>query len=174
MTGQRLSKLFYAFFNPEGRCDRRGLLIAAGVLFLMQILAMIYLTAFNEPLTGVIAITFHLGFLWMAFVAMSKRLHDIGLSAWWVGKALAATVLSSVALAVLLMLFLPRSSFEPGGIGHLVTVLGNMFPIIVMTLWAHFKRGIDVDNHYGPVPGNSGFSFPASLTHISELPASAP
>jgi uncharacterized membrane protein YhaH (DUF805 family) len=168
------ARLCYAFFNPEGRSDRRGLLIAAGVLFVLQGLALIYLTAFERPLTGVTATGLHVGFLWLAFVAMSKRLHDIGLSAWWVGKALAATVLSTVVLAVILMLFLPKSSFDPGGIGYLVTVIGNMAPIVAMTLWAHCKRGQDIVNQYGPVPGRSGFSFPDAIRRISPLPAATP
>jgi uncharacterized membrane protein YhaH (DUF805 family) len=164
----------YAFLNPAGRSNRRGLLVSAGALLTLQMIAVVVYFGFDLPKTGTSAQLCHVAFLWLAFVAMSKRLHDLSLSAWWIGKAMASVVVSTVILAIGLMFFMEQSAFEPGGKGYLIVVLGNMVPIFVMTMWVHFQRGVDVDNRYGPVPaGWSGFTFPSTLNQTSPLPVEA-
>ncbi len=164
------SQLIYAFLNPDGRSDRRGLLMAAVWLLCLQAFAVTALMAFDLPPLGAVAIACHIAFVWIAFVAASKRLHDLGLSAWWIGKGLAATVVSTVILAAILMCVMDQAAFETGQDGYFLVVGGNILPVFAMTLWLHVQRGMSGGNIYGPLPGASGFSMPG-LSHTSPLPA---
>ena len=168
MTGPQI---IYAFLNPRGRSDRRGLLLTALGLLGLQAILVGLMIEWDVPPTGAVAILGHGIFLWLAYVAATKRLHDAGLSAWWIGKGLAATLVSTIILAAVLMCFLEDAAFETGGLGYMIVVAGNILPVFAMTLWLHIQPGQPTANAYGPVPGASGFSFPDDISHTSQLPA---
>ena len=150
------------FFDPRGRCDRRGLLVIASVLLTLQVAAFGLSFAGFLPRGSLAGTALDLIVVWSAFVGTSKRLHDVGLPVWWVGAAFAAVVTSTIVLTILLMCFLPDAAFEVGGTGYIVVLAGNMLPVFGLCLWMHCVRGERRDNHFGPEPDASGFSHPIS------------
>lgn len=144
--------------TPSGRCDRRGLLIAALMLLTLQaaqVAAMIGLSVpHNHPFavlsTGVL--------LWLSTTAVAKRLHDLSLSAWRILWAALGVVAWSVAVGVGVVAVFGAEGIEPGQAGYWTAILATMVPVLAMTLWLHFARGTPATNGYGPVPAGFGFS----------------
>lgn len=147
--------------DPRGRCDRKGFLTAAGALLALQATAVLGLwlseTAFDS---GIVAAG-NLAFLWLGYAAVSKRLHDIGRSAWWVPGGILAWVLGATIAAVGVVLFAGPQVLEPGRPGYWVVFAVMMLPLLGIALWLHFAAGEPGANRYGPAPAGGGFSTPA-------------
>lgn len=147
--------------DPRGRCNRTGFLTIAFAMLGVQIAcAGAFLatgTSFEGPIAGVLNAVF----FWLVTAAISKRLHDLGLSAWWILKAAIAIFLWSVLFTLGLMLAMDPVQFEPGGPGYYMAVGGTTVPVFVGVLWLHFVHGQSGDNVYGPEPAGWGLSHPA-------------
>ncbi|MEQ1577608.1 MAG: DUF805 domain-containing protein [Hyphomicrobium sp.] len=103
--------LITELLDPRGPCNRQGLLAAAGALLAMQCASiglswMGLMVRDSAPAMVLGAV-----FLWSAIAVTAKRLHDAGLSAWWIGKALLAVMVSTAVLPVVMMSVLPRAAF---------------------------------------------------------------
>ena len=163
------------FFDPRGRVNRRGFIIFAAVLIGAQ--AGLYGAlianggAFHTGLSNLInAVLF-----WMGYVAVSKRLHDFGFSAWRLAAALAGMAIWCFALSFTLVGVLGEDGFEPGGAGWIAAAAGTLLPLAGMTLWIHCGRGDAAPNRFGPAPGASGLSRahpPVSAQSATQPPGS--
>lgn len=154
-------ELVVHLFDPRGRCNRKGLLVVAIVLLVLQVGlgAMFYGAGidFSSPAIGVLKLVF----FWLALAAASKRLHDLGLSGWWVAKSFAIMLAWTTALALALMLTFGDRAMREGETGFWILLAGNMLPVLVLTLWLHFARGMSGANPFGDEPSGLGFSHPA-------------
>lgn len=146
-------------FDPRGRCNRKGLLIIAVVLLALQAAAgaamWLGLVQHGGPAARIAEAVFVL----LAFTATSKRLHDMGLSAWWILAAFAGMSAWSAVLAMALVLTVGAAALQPGSAAFMVAVVGVMIPAFVATLWLHLKKGDASPNRFGPEPGALGFSI---------------
>ena len=81
------------FFDPRGRANRKGLAVFAAVLIGAQagVYGTMLATSF-DPMSGP-AWVFHFLFCWLGFVAIAKRLHDIGYGS-------RRLILAAIAMAV--------------------------------------------------------------------------
>jgi uncharacterized membrane protein YhaH (DUF805 family) len=154
--------LISSFIDPRGRCDRRGMLLAALLMLAIESITALglWLSARgpDDPaLMPIKAVVFYL-----AFVASSQRLHDLGLSAWRIAWAMSGVVAWAMALSVTAMIQLPPDSMRPGEHGFFLVFLGTALPLMVMLAWLHLKRGQSGPNQYGPAPGPLGFALPSS------------
>lgn len=152
--------LIASFVDPRGRCDRRGMLLAALLMLAIEVIAGlgIWLTARGPDDPALIpfkAVVFYL-----AFVASSQRLHDLGHSAWRIVWAMGAVVVWATVLSVAAMIRLPPESIRPGESGFLLVFLGTATPLLGMLAWLHLKRGQSGPNRYAPAPGPLGFARP--------------
>lgn len=166
--------LFTTLFDPRGRCDRRGLLLAAALLLALQGAVLGAAGAALITRDGPVAVAIDALLIWSAIAVTAKRLHDAGLSAWWIGKAFLAIVLSTIVLAIALMRVLPDAAFEAGRLGYVIILAGNMLPVFGLCLWMHFVKGQAGANPFGPSPGASGFSMPETGTWRASLSRTGP
>lgn len=144
--------------TPAGRCDRRGLLVAALMLLAAQFVQAVAMLAFAVPHDNPLAIATTALVLWFSTTAMAKRLHDMSRSAWRILWAALAIVVWSVIVGLGLVLNFEPAAMEPGASGYWLAVVATMVPVLAMTLWLHLKPGDAGDNAFGPAPGANGFS----------------
>jgi uncharacterized membrane protein YhaH (DUF805 family) len=150
--------------DPRGRCNRMALLIWAGVILAVQlVLAGILMTA-QVDANNVVVKLLNLAFLWLAFAATSKRLHDIGHSAAWIIAAFAVWIAACVALGVAAMLTFGPAAIEEGTTAYWALFVLFSAPVLFALIWLHAKLGDAGDNRYGPAPSGSGLSMPAVST----------
>ncbi|MEZ5843948.1 MAG: DUF805 domain-containing protein [Hyphomicrobiaceae bacterium] len=154
-----LLRLPHMLLDPRGRIDRKGLLILAIALLALQAMFAAVLGAGLIDIHGAPAITIKLAFLWVAIVAASKRLHDLGRSAWWIAIAFVSMIVWGVVAVLAVFPVYGRDMLVPGSEGYVAALALNMVPILAATLWMHFARGETSDNRYGPVPDDTGFSI---------------
>lgn len=145
-------------FDPRGRADRQGLAILAAVLIGGQFGVYGALEAWGVSLEGHLAGVFHTFFLWLTIVAISKRLHDVGVSGWRFAGAAMAMALWIFAQAFTVILTMGEDRIAVGELGFTITLLGSFLPLMAAAVWLHCAKGNPGDNTYGPAPGPSGFS----------------
>lgn len=144
--------------DPRGRCNRKGFLILAFAMLGAQLAVIGAFLAMDEHSEGWAAGLANACFFWLVTSSVSKRLHDIGLSGWWILKAAAIIFGWAVLFIAGLMVVLPDQQFEPGGIGFWLGVGGTTVPVFLAILWLHCAHGISGENIYGPEPKGLGFS----------------
>ena len=155
------------FLDPRGRLNRKGLAVFAAVLIGAQagVYGTMYATAFD--VLSLPAWFFHVLFCWMGFVAISKRVHDLGLSGRMILWAALGMTVWTIVLALGTAFTFGEAALVPGGVGTMVASAGTLIPGLAATLWLHFAPGDDGANRYGDEPGPLGFSRSASQTAIS-------
>lgn len=146
--------------DPRGRADRRGLAILAAILIGFQ--GGIYgaLIAAGADLNSGPALVFHIAFGWLGLVAISKRMHDLGVTAWRLVAGAIGMIVWSVAGSLAILFWFGEEAVTPGGPGMIAIVAAAIIPLAAVTLWLHFARGDLGANRFGPVPGPLGFSMP--------------
>jgi uncharacterized membrane protein YhaH (DUF805 family) len=147
-------------FDPRGRCNRKGLLIVAGLLLGVELIAGLALWATEARLDGTAALALKLIFCWLALAAGSKRLHDMNLSAWWMLAAVGATIVWTMLLSLALALAIGVEVLQPTSSWYWGMLAGTTLPVFCATLWLHFARGAGGANRFGPEPAGLGFSGP--------------
>ncbi len=146
------------FFDPRGRVDRQGLIIFAAVLIGLQVGAYGALWMNVIDLDCGVALVLDVFFGWMGLAAVSKRLHDLNLSAWRLAAAMAGCVAWCFVFSLAVVFVMGEDAFVSGGLGMIVAMTGALAPLAALTLWLHCVKGHKTDNRFGPMPGPSGFS----------------
>ena len=146
------------FFDPRGRIDRQGLIIFAAVLIGLQAGAYGALWMNGFYLDSGFAHAVNAPFFWMGMAAVSKRLHDLNLSAWWLAASAAGCLAWCFVFSLAVVFALGEDAFTQSETGMIVAVIGALTPLAVLTLWLHCAKGEIVDNPFGPRPGTTGFS----------------
>ncbi|MBN9064553.1 MAG: hypothetical protein BGP06_06905 [Rhizobiales bacterium 65-9] len=155
-------RILEMFFSPRGRMSRKGLLVAVGLLAVLETVgaSMIWIARIDPA--SVVIVALKGVFVWIAAAAICKRLHDIGLSAWWLPTAAALEFAWTATLAVTMFVSVGIEQMQPGAESHSILLAGCAAPIIAAALWLHVSEGQASGNTYGPTPGRSGFSLPGA------------
>lgn len=141
------------WLDHRGRLDRAGLLAVTVLLLLADALAASVIAATGASLTSPGVMAFKAVSLWMATAALNKRLHDIGLSGWWITRGLAALLVWSAIVAVGLLMVVPAAqAANPAHGAFWVNVALTSAPVLAALLWVHAKQGTPGPNAYGPAP----------------------
>lgn len=153
----RLKAIAVHTLDPRGRLNRFGLLSVAFLLLGLEIAAAALIVGLDRPINGAEAIGLKVLFFWMATAAISKRLHDLDRSAWWLLKAAGAIIAFAVVVTLVLMATLGNASMRPGELGFLLGVASTTVPVFVMILWLHCAPGDAGPNRFGPPPQGLAF-----------------
>ncbi len=146
--------------DPRGRADRRGLAVLAAILIGGQVGIYGALIASGADLNSGPAALVHLSFGWLGLVAISKRMHDLGVTAWRLVVGAIGMIIWSVAGSLAILFWFGEEAVTPGGPGMIAMMAAAIIPLAAVTLWLHFARGDVGENRFGPVPGPFGFSMP--------------
>ena len=157
--------------DPRGRVNRKGLILLTTVMLGAQ--TGVYSAMYKmgiEPQTG-IGLVFHSLFLWLGIVAVSKRLHDLGIRATSLIWAALGFVVWSLVLAFAIVAVISNGTTEPGGLALTLGVLASMLPLFVLAVWLHCATGDAGSNCYGDAPGAHGFAYPHGAISASSTAA---
>lgn len=157
-------------FDPRGRASRTGLIAVAVVLVGAQAGMALGTTATGGDVPPGAAIVANGAFLWLGYVAVSKRLHDLGYGAGSLLIGIAAVMLGAIAVAFSIMLTAGEDALLPGAAGYLAVAAAVFAPVIAATLWLHCAPGEKRTNRFGREPGGHGFSRSAD-THTGPVAA---
>ena len=141
--------------DPRGRADRRDFLHAAIALFVLQCLCLAAIKAFDVYAEGAWLVPGNAAFVYMAYAATSRRLHDMGRSAWWMPAAIAVWAVAGFLLALVLALVLGAQAIGPGRPGFWVTFACLVSVPLATAIWLHVTPGSDGPNQFGP-PSDEG------------------
>jgi uncharacterized membrane protein YhaH (DUF805 family) len=145
-----LSDILTMLLDPRGRMGRTQLLAAASVMLAVEV----GLLAVAQP-DGALPPQFWpvkmLG-VWIAGVAVVKRLHDVGLSGWWLLGGLAGLCMWAAVLGIGAAFTGGIASLQPGGPGYLMLLAALMVPALGATLWMHLASGEAGMNRFGAPP----------------------
>lgn len=160
-------RVLQTFLSPRGRVNRKGMLIAVGMLVVVEIVgaSLIWIGGI-DPSSAPINVL-KACFLWIAISAVCKRLHDIGLSGWWLPLAATLQIIWTAVLAITMFVSFGIEQMQPDAEGYAMMLAGCAVPIIAAALWLHVSEGQSNLNSYGPTPGRSGFSLPGVAEPVS-------
>ena len=146
--------------DPRGRCNRKGLLLAAAILLSLQVAIALALWGGGFDLASPVVQAANLVFCWIAFALIAKRLHDLGRSAWWIPAAVLIWLVAIISLAGAIVLSGDPDMLAPGTTVYWITFAAMLMPLLVAAIWLHTARGDAGSNRYGPEPTAQGFSMP--------------
>lgn len=141
--------------DPRGRANRRDFLHAAIALFALQCLCLAGITLFDPQAQGLWLLPVNLAFAYMACAATSRRLHDLGRSAWWMPAAVALWIVTGFVIAFGLALIVGHHALAPGAPGFWLTFACLLAAPLAGALWLHITPGDGGSNKFGPAPGES-------------------
>lgn len=165
------SDVVRALFSLRGRMSRKGLLISASVLILIEIVGASLIWIFGFDARSPLVMALKIAFVWIAVAAVCRRLHDLGLSAWRLPTAIALQASWTIILASAMSVSLGIEQMQPGAEGYGFLLAGCVAPVIAATLWLHVCEGQKASNRFGPRPGPLGFSSPGANDPYSSAQA---
>lgn len=159
--------------DPRGRVNRKALLWVAIALLSIQALAVAAAMLVSSPVLHFLLAVVKLASLWIATAAAIKRLHDLGLSGWWVpGGILIQFVWTLVACFASFLVF-GEAIANIGSGEFIVYAVAVMALPLAVTVWLHFAPGTVGPNKYGPEPDESGLSMPEPASRGSVMAVAA-
>lgn len=138
--------------DPRGRFDRVDFIWAAVTLVAGQLAFALGLWATGADFLGWRGFLANLVFGWLAYAAISKRLHDLGHSGWWLLGCFVAWLAAALVAALTIALIVGPDALETGTPAFWATFSALMLPAVAMALWLHLAVGEPAANCYGPAP----------------------
>lgn len=160
MTSSKIAELVWHMVDPRGRCNRKGLLIVAGLLLATELVTGAFVWLSGADLNSGAVLALKTVFLWTAICAGSKRLHDLNLRAWWMLGTLAMTTVWTFILVTAMAVTMGTAVLQPGTSWYFAALVLSAAPIFAATLWLHFRKGHAGNNRFGVEPTGLGFSGP--------------
>jgi uncharacterized membrane protein YhaH (DUF805 family) len=147
-----------AILDPRGRVSRKGLLIVLSLLIGVEIVgaSLIFIGGLASDSAPILALK--TVFVWIALSAAAKRLHDLGLSAWWIGGAVAMQLAWAFVLATAMFVSFGIEQMQPDSDGYAAMLAGCGLPAFAALLWLQVSEGEPEVNRYGAPPKGLGFS----------------
>lgn len=163
------ARILQMLFSLRGRVNRKGLLMAVAALLVVETIgaSLIWIGGINPSSLLITALKGL--FLWIAAAAICRRLHDMGLSSWWLGAGVALQILWTVVLVATLAVSFGIEQLAPDAQGYAMMLAGCSAPIVAAALWLHISEGQTQLNAYGPTPDGLGFSQPGDRDPISSV-----
>jgi len=138
--------------DPRGRYDRIEFIWAAITLLAAQLAFALGLWVMDASFMGWRGVVANLAFGWLACAAISKRLHDLGRSGWWMLGGVLAWLVAAIAVALAVALVAGPDALETGAPAFWATFTALMLPPLGLAAWLHLAEGEPVANRYGPGP----------------------
>ncbi len=160
--------------DPRGRANRKGLIVLAVIMLGAQVLVRGGGYLLGHELQGPASWVIHSLFIWLGVVALSKRLHDLGISAWWLLWAAIGMFVWTFIVSFAVVLTLGLEAVAPGSSGMMIAMTASFAPVMALTLWMHFAIGDAGGNMFGPAPRVSGFSKHYSTSSAGQPAVIAP
>jgi uncharacterized membrane protein YhaH (DUF805 family) len=120
--------------DPRGRCNRKGLLRAAGVLLTAQAAISLTLWSVGIDFTSGLAMVANAAFCWISFALVCKRLHDLGRSSWWIAGAALVWLVAIICLAGAIALMGDPDLLAPETPSYWLTLAAMLLPLLVAAL----------------------------------------
>ena len=154
------SRTLLELLDPRGRCNARGLQRLTLCLLVLQaaIAALLWLAGFEVD--GAVATSLNVAFCWIGFTSVSKRLHDMGRTAWWFAAAAVIWFVGAVLLSFVVIMTAGSGALDEGMTARIVLLVAMVAPVMIALLWMHVVPGNRGDNRFGPQPGAHGFAMP--------------
>lgn len=146
------------FLDHRGRVNRKGLAITAAALAGMQGGLYAACALFVVPVDDGAALALNALIFWLSMAAVSKRLHDLDLSAWHAVGAIVLLLVWCFGLGLAIIMTLGEEAVQPGHAGMVFALVGAFAPLAAMLAWLHLMPGEKGSNRFGPAPGDLGFS----------------
>ena len=140
--------------DPRGRYDRADFIWAAVTLVAAQLAFALGLWVTHAPFMGWRGIVANVVFCWLAYAAISKRLHDLGRSAWWMLIGALGWAVAALGVALIVALSAGPESLDAGTRGFWATFVTLMVPPAMLALWLHIAQGEPGTNRFGPAPSH--------------------
>lgn len=150
--------LLHALLDLRGRCNRGWMALVAIVLINIEVAVGALAWAGYIDLGSWPMAVFKAAVTWIGTATVAKRLHDLGRSAWSIGKAALWVIGWSVVLTIVLMVVLGDAGLQEGQTGWWLSVGGTALPVLLLTLWLHCAPGEPHTNRYGVVPSGWGYT----------------
>lgn len=157
-----MQHLLFSLIDPRGRCNRKGLLVAALVLLAVEIAAVVVVWLSQMPVDHPALLVTKAALMWVAIAAACQRLHDLGRSAWLILPAMLGLLAWSFAAALATVVTFGPDAAVPGTFGFWLVFAAVSAPMLAALLWLHFAPGQPHANNYGPQPDGLGFAGPQS------------
>jgi uncharacterized membrane protein YhaH (DUF805 family) len=149
--------------DPRGRADRRDFLHAAIVLFAFQGACFGVIVLLGAAVNGPWLLPANLAFVYMAYAATSRRLHDMGRSAWWMPMAIAIWLVAGFVVALCLALILGSDALTPGERGFWLVFACLLSVPLAAAIWLHVTPGSDGPNRFGPASDEDDGLHPGDM-----------
>lgn len=160
-----LPRVALHLLDPRGRCNRTDFLYAAIAIFALQVAFFGLLWQLTARFDHVTSLPANAAFVWMGCAAISRRLHDLGRSAWWMPASVGLWLASGFVLATLLTLILGPERMFPGAPAFWLVFGCLLAPPFAAALWLHLAVGEEGANRFGPPGlGDASFNAPADDT----------
>ena len=146
--------------DPRGRCNRKAFFTLALALLLAQVLAVAIVSALGHELDGALFWALNGPLFWVGFVAVLKRLHDVGRAGWWAPAAFALWIVGALVATIVIILVVGADAMMEAQKTQ-SALYWFIFSIVVVPafgglLWLHSATGDAGTNRFGVVPGQFG------------------
>jgi uncharacterized membrane protein YhaH (DUF805 family) len=142
-----IDRLPRILLDPRGRAGRMDMLIAAAAMVAIE--ALLTVAGLSDGVLSWAAKAFA---MWIGIAASAKRLHDLGLSAWWLAAGAGVLCIWSALVAFGFLIFVGPEALSDGSLGILALVGLTLMPAIGSALWLHLAEGDVGENRFGPAP----------------------
>ena len=149
---RQASNIVLQLADPRGRYDRVDFIWAAITLLAAQLAFALGLWVMNASFMGWRGLVANLVFGWLAYAAISKRLHDLGRSTWWMLGGVLAWLVAAIVVALAVALVAGPDALATGAPGFWTTFAALMLPPLGLAVWLHLAEGEPPANRYGPAP----------------------
>jgi uncharacterized membrane protein YhaH (DUF805 family) len=164
LNTHQVANLLTEVADPRGRCNARGLQRSTIYLLALQIGAAITLSTLSIAPDSALVLLINVAFCWVGFTLVSKRLHDIGRSAWWFAAGVGIWLAYTLALCAGTMAIFGLNALDEGTTARVIMLSATIIPLFALLVWLHVVPGDAGENRFGPAPDARGFAMPASTS----------
>jgi uncharacterized membrane protein YhaH (DUF805 family) len=163
--------------DPRGRCNRKAFLTIALAFLAVQFAVAGVFWLFGIETDNSTNLLLNAPILWIGSTVCFKRLHDVGLSGWWLPGSFVVWVTTMLISLALISIALAENALDPGQPAYYIAVAAIALPVFGALVWLHTASSAETANRYGPVAGPTGLSMPeqkiaaAAAVATMEVPA---
>ncbi len=146
--------------DPRGRCNRKAFLTIALAFLVIQAIVAGLFWQFGIETSNTMNLALNAPILWIGSTVCLKRLHDVGLSGWWLPGSFLIWFTTVILSLALISLMLDETALDPGQPAFYVAFAAITLPVFGALLWVHTAPSVAGANKYGPIAGPNGLSMP--------------